>query len=107
MTLWDLSAGRIAVCATAPTATSIQTSRTCQSRTPPPVEVVVVWPTTDPHPQAGAFADFARGYFTELINSSTPPMLLTHSRQRRRRRRRGHFAGPAYCLRPTFNTLRM
>ena len=50
------------------TATSTQTSLTCLSRIPLPVEVARVW-LTRPDPQAGAFADFARGYFT---NSSTP-----------------------------------
>lgn len=32
----------------------------------PPVEVALMWPSTDPHPHADAFANFARDYFTRL-----------------------------------------
>ncbi|WP_336711993.1 LysR family transcriptional regulator [Arthrobacter sp. USHLN218] len=42
----------------------------------PRVEVILAWPSTGSHPQAAAFADFARGYFTRLISGSTPPAMF-------------------------------
>ncbi|MFE7620230.1 LysR family transcriptional regulator [Streptomyces sp. NPDC057496] len=44
----------------------------------PPVEVTLAWRATDPHPQAHAFAQFARGYFARLLDTSTPPFSLNH-----------------------------
>ncbi|WP_435616147.1 LysR substrate-binding domain-containing protein [Streptomyces coelicoflavus] len=44
----------------------------------PPVEVSLAWRATDPHPQAHAFAEFARDYFARLLDTSTPPFSLNH-----------------------------
>ncbi|MFD4372413.1 LysR family transcriptional regulator [Streptomyces sp. NPDC058486] len=44
----------------------------------PPVEVILAWRATDPHPQAHAFAQFARDYFARLLDTSTPPFSLNH-----------------------------
>jgi DNA-binding transcriptional LysR family regulator len=43
----------------------------------PPVDVAMVWPAINPHPQVTAFANFARDYFAQVINTGTPPMLLS------------------------------
>ncbi|MFF3497129.1 LysR family transcriptional regulator [Streptomyces sp. NPDC002795] len=44
----------------------------------PLVEVALAWRATDPHPQAHAFAQFARDYFARLLDTSTPPFSLNH-----------------------------
>ncbi|MGW6284614.1 LysR family transcriptional regulator [Streptomyces sp. NPDC055107] len=44
----------------------------------PPVEVALTWRATDAHPQARAFAQFARNYFARLLDTSTPPFSLNH-----------------------------
>ncbi|MFD4178899.1 LysR family transcriptional regulator [Streptomyces anulatus] len=44
----------------------------------PLVEVTLAWRATDPHPQAHAFAQFARDYFARLLDTSAPPFSLNH-----------------------------
>lgn len=44
----------------------------------PLVEVTLAWRATDPHPQAHVFAQFARGYFARLSDTSAPPFSLNH-----------------------------
>ncbi|MGW6463599.1 LysR family transcriptional regulator [Streptomyces rubiginosohelvolus] len=44
----------------------------------PPVEVTLAWRATEPHPHAHAFAQFARDYFVQLFDTSTPPFSLNH-----------------------------
>ncbi|MFC8625238.1 LysR family transcriptional regulator [Streptomyces anulatus] len=44
----------------------------------PLVEVTLAWRATDPHPQAHAFAQFARDYCARLLDTSTPPFSLNH-----------------------------
>lgn len=43
----------------------------------PPVAVVLAWDRARAHPQAPVFAEFARTYFTGLVDASTPPFVLS------------------------------
>ncbi|MER7014229.1 LysR family transcriptional regulator [Saccharopolyspora sp. NPDC000359] len=47
----------------------------------PPVEVALAWSAAEPHPRAHAFAQFAREYFTRILDASAPPLVLSHDAQ--------------------------